>query len=80
MRTTLPSRGLDVPSQPVVFNKFPTAIAAHGDPIRLPRISDKVDYEAELVVVIGEGGRDIPREDAMRHVFGYTCGTRRFCS
>jgi 2-keto-4-pentenoate hydratase/2-oxohepta-3-ene-1,7-dioic acid hydratase in catechol pathway len=66
--------GLDVPSQPVVFNKFPTAIAAHGDPIRLPRISSKVDYEAELVVVIGEGGRDIPREDAMRHVFGYTCG------
>lgn len=66
--------GLDVPSQPVVFNKFPTAIAAQGDPIRLPRNSDKVDYEAELVVVIGEGGRNIPREDAMRHVFGYACG------
>ena len=66
--------GAKIPKQPVVFNKFPTAVAAHEDLIRLPRISKKVDYEAELVVVIGEGGRNIAREDAMSHVFGYTCG------
>lgn len=66
--------GAEIPSQPVVFNKFPTAVAAHEDVIRLPRVSNKVDYEAELVVVIGEGGRYILRENAMQHVFGYTCG------
>lgn len=66
--------GAEVPSQPVVFNKFPSAIAAHKQVIRLPRVSAKVDYEAELVVVMGRGGRDIAREDAMQHVFGYTCG------
>lgn len=66
--------GAEIPSQPVVFNKFPSAIAAHEEAIRLPRVSQKVDYEAELVVVIGEGGRNISPEDAMQHVFGYTCG------
>lgn len=66
--------GSDIPSQPVVFSKFLTAVRAHGDPIVLPKLSTKVDYEAELVVVIGQGGRNIPREKALAHVFGYTCG------
>ena len=66
--------GSPIPDEPVVFNKFPTAIAADGDEITLPRLSQEVDYEAELVVVIGRTGRHIPREQAMEYVAGYTCG------
>jgi 2-keto-4-pentenoate hydratase/2-oxohepta-3-ene-1,7-dioic acid hydratase in catechol pathway len=66
--------GLDLPSEPVVFCKFPTAVRADGDDIVLPKVSQKVDYEAELVVVIGKGGRHIPRESTMDHVAGLTCG------
>ena len=66
--------GAPIPSEPVVFNKFPSAVCAHGDPIRLPAVSSEVDYEAELVVVIGRGGRDIPRSGALDHVGGYCCG------
>jgi 2-keto-4-pentenoate hydratase/2-oxohepta-3-ene-1,7-dioic acid hydratase in catechol pathway len=66
--------GSPIPDEPVVFNKFPTAIRAQGDPIELPEVSDQVDYEAELVVIIGTGGRDIAEEDALSHVAGYTCG------
>jgi 2-keto-4-pentenoate hydratase/2-oxohepta-3-ene-1,7-dioic acid hydratase in catechol pathway len=63
-----------IPTEPVVFNKFPTALIGHGDSICLPKISKQVDFEAELVVVIGKAGRWIPVEQAMEHVFGYTCG------
>jgi 2-keto-4-pentenoate hydratase/2-oxohepta-3-ene-1,7-dioic acid hydratase in catechol pathway len=66
--------GAAIPSEPIVFSKFPTAVCAHGDPIVVPRSSQKVDYEAELVVVIGTGGRHIPAERAMAHVAGYACG------
>jgi 2-keto-4-pentenoate hydratase/2-oxohepta-3-ene-1,7-dioic acid hydratase in catechol pathway len=66
--------GAAIPSEPIVFSKFATAVSAHGDSIVLPRSSQKVDYEAELVVVIGTGGRHIPAERAMAHVAGYACG------
>jgi len=66
--------GAEIPSQPVVFCKFPTAVRAHDDPIELPGSSDQVDYEAELVVVIGQGGKNIAEADALNHVAGYTCG------
>jgi 2-keto-4-pentenoate hydratase/2-oxohepta-3-ene-1,7-dioic acid hydratase in catechol pathway len=66
--------GQPIPAEPVVFCKFPTAVAAHTEEIRLPRGSEKVDYEAELVVVMGRGGRSIPRERAQEHVAGYACG------
>ncbi|MEX2285857.1 MAG: fumarylacetoacetate hydrolase family protein, partial [Planctomycetaceae bacterium] len=66
--------GVAAPPEPVVFNKFPTAVAAHGDEIVLPSASQQVDYEAELVVVIGTGGKNISRANAFRHVAGYTCG------
>src|SRR5262249_56433602 len=49
-------------------------VSGDGEPIRLPRVSDEVDYEAELVVVIGRGGRHIPRERALEHVGGYAVG------
>ena len=62
------------PSEPVLFNKFPTAVSAHQRPIVLPRASQEVDYEAELVVVIGRGGRHIPRSRAREHIAAYCCG------
>ena len=66
--------GVALPSDPVVFNKFPTAASADGQPIVLPRSSSQVDYEAELVVVIGRDGRHVPRRQAMDHVAAYCCG------
>ncbi len=65
---------MDPPPEPVVFNKFATAVAAEGDEITVPRNAEAVDYEAELVVVIGKGGRDIAESEALSHVAGYTCG------
>ncbi len=66
--------GAEVPSEPVLFSKYPTALVGHGAEIVLPAESNQVDYEAELVVVIGRGGRHIPKERAMEHVAGYTVG------
>jgi 2-keto-4-pentenoate hydratase/2-oxohepta-3-ene-1,7-dioic acid hydratase in catechol pathway len=66
--------GATPPPEPVVFNKFPSAVCASGEPIVLPTVAKEVDYEAELVVVIGKGGRDISREKALAHVAGYACG------
>lgn len=66
--------GAERPTLPVVFSKFPTTLTGHEQPIYLPAISEKVDFEAELVVVIGKAGRNIPEAEALSHVFGYTCG------
>ncbi len=59
---TMRESGLEPPPEPVIFNKFPTAIAAHGDAIPLPGESQEVDYEAELVVVIGRRARRVAVE------------------
>lgn len=66
--------GATVGEVPVVFSKFSSALLPPDEPIRLPSISDQVDLEAELVVVIGRGGRNIPQSVASEHVFGYCCG------
>jgi len=66
--------GAAIPREPVVFCKFPTAIIGPEEPILLPPESDRVDFEAELVVVIGKGGRRIRREDAFDHIAGYMPG------
>lgn len=63
-----------IPAEPVVFNKFPTAVCGQWQPILLPRASQQVDYEAELVVVIGRGGRRIAPQDAPKHIAAYCCG------
>ena len=64
----------EVGDLPVIFNKLPSSLIGHEQPIELPDISNQVDYEAELVIVIGKPGRNIPRSEAINHVFGYTCG------
>jgi 2-keto-4-pentenoate hydratase/2-oxohepta-3-ene-1,7-dioic acid hydratase in catechol pathway len=63
---------LSVPAVPITFSKYATAVQHPGAPIVLPRTSAKVDYEAELAVVIGRRGKGIPRERAYDHVLGYT--------
>ena len=64
-----------LPSFRRVFGKFPNTLIAHGDPIKLPKVANKVDYEAELVIVIGKTGKHIPNDaSAFDYVAGYTCG------
>lgn len=66
--------GVPVPPEPIIFCKFLTALCAPGQPVVLPRVAQEVDYEAELVVVIGRTGRYIPEEQAGQYIAGYTCG------
>jgi 2-keto-4-pentenoate hydratase/2-oxohepta-3-ene-1,7-dioic acid hydratase in catechol pathway len=64
--------GLEIPKIPAIFNKFPNTVIGPGDPIVLPKVSKRPDYEAEFAFVIGRGGRNIPASRALDHVFGYT--------
>jgi len=64
-----------VPEAPLVFAKFPNALAAHQDPISWdPEVTQKVDFEAELAVVIGHPTCRVSESEALDAVFGYTCG------
>ncbi len=63
--------GLAVPSEPVVFNKWTSAVCGPNDDVEIPRGSTKTDWEVELGVVIGKGGRYIEEADARSHVAGY---------
>jgi len=65
--------GREVPSEPVIFMKAVTSLNHPGSPIVLPAVSSKVDYEAELAVVIGRKARNVSQERALDHVLGYTC-------
>lgn len=62
------------PEIPVVFSKFSSTITAPNADVVLPPISQQVDFEAELVVVIGRPGKNIPQDQAFDYVFGYCCG------
>jgi len=64
--------GLDIPKQPMVFTKFPTCLVGPRADVVLT--GDRVDYEVELVVAIGRGGRGIAAKDALDHVAGYCVG------
>ncbi|ODC04418.1 ureidoglycolate lyase [Terasakiispira papahanaumokuakeensis] len=63
--------GAEVPAEPVVFNKWTSAICGPNDDVAIPRGSDKTDWEVELGVIIGRGGRYIDEADALAHVAGY---------
>ncbi len=63
--------GMQVPPEPVVFNKWTSAIVGPDDTVEIPRGSVKTDWEVELGVVIGKGGRYIEEADALSHVAGY---------
>jgi len=66
--------GGDIPADPIVFTKVPECVVGPSDAIRMPPegVSTAIDYEAELAVIIGRGGKGITRADAMQHVWGYT--------
>jgi 2-keto-4-pentenoate hydratase/2-oxohepta-3-ene-1,7-dioic acid hydratase in catechol pathway len=72
--TVFKNSNADPQAWPIVFTKVPECVVADGDDVRLPGadVSSQIDYEAELAVVIGRGGRNISRAEAMSHVFGYT--------
>ena len=65
--------GVDPPSAPLIFAKFPSSVVGPGAEIRWdPSLTQQVDYEAELAVVIGRRARDVSEADALDHVLGYT--------
>jgi 2-keto-4-pentenoate hydratase/2-oxohepta-3-ene-1,7-dioic acid hydratase in catechol pathway len=65
--------GGDIPQHPIIFTKVPESVIGPDEPIAIPaEVSTAIDYEVELAVVIGRGGKRIAREQAMRHVWGYT--------
>lgn len=63
--------GAAIPTEPIVFNKWISAISGPFDALHIPRGSLKTDWEVELGVVIGQGGRDIPEQDALQLVAVY---------
>lgn len=63
--------GAEIPNEPVIFSKWTSAIVGPNDAIEIPRDSVKTDWEVELGVVIGKGGRYISEADALSHVAGY---------
>jgi 2-keto-4-pentenoate hydratase/2-oxohepta-3-ene-1,7-dioic acid hydratase in catechol pathway len=63
--------GAEIPKEPVIFSKWTSAIVGPNDAIEIPRDSVKTDWEVELGVVIGKGGRYISEADALSHVAGY---------
>lgn len=72
-RRHLEEVGLPLPQEPVLFSKFSNALAAHGEAIQLPAVAHQCDYEAELALIIGRGGKHIAQRDALNHVFAITC-------
>jgi len=65
--------GSAVPTHPVLFIKPGNTLNHPGDPIPIPRRSTQIDYEVELAIVIGKPAKNVSRDRAMEHVFGYTC-------
>jgi 2-keto-4-pentenoate hydratase/2-oxohepta-3-ene-1,7-dioic acid hydratase in catechol pathway len=62
-----------IPTAPIIFTKMPQSVIGPDEPILFPTgVSEQLDYEAELAVIVGKGGRGIPLDAAMNHVWGYT--------
>jgi acylpyruvate hydrolase len=64
--------GFDPQTYPAVFSRFNSSLIGHRAPLLRPRVSDKFDYEGEMVAVIGRGGRYIAKQDALSHVIAYS--------
>jgi 2-keto-4-pentenoate hydratase/2-oxohepta-3-ene-1,7-dioic acid hydratase in catechol pathway len=65
--------GNDVPAEPLIFLKPPSSLIAHGDPIVYPPLSQNVNFEGEVALVIGQRARNVPATDAFEIIAGYTC-------
>lgn len=72
-RSHVAETGRDLPAQPSIFARLANTLVPHGEAIIKPRVSDHLDYEGELAVIIGKSGRYISTADAMSYVFGYSC-------
>ena len=66
-------QGVDLPEEPLLFAKWPNALIGPGDPIVIPQLVTKCDYEAELGVVMGATVRGVSKENALEAVRGYVC-------
>jgi 2-keto-4-pentenoate hydratase/2-oxohepta-3-ene-1,7-dioic acid hydratase in catechol pathway len=64
--------GAEPPKTPMIFNKLPNSLSAHNAPIVMPTITDQVDFEAELAVVMGRRAKRVSEAEALDYVFGYT--------
>jgi acylpyruvate hydrolase len=64
--------GFKPPEYPAVFVRFASSLIGHGAPIIRPRLSEQLDYEGELVAVVGKAGRHIPKQSALEHIAGYS--------
>ena len=62
------------PTKPIIFSKFNNALSAHKDVIVPPKVAKMIDYEVELVIVIGKEAQEVEEKDALACVFGYTIG------
>lgn len=62
------------PDSPILFNKFSNAITGHQQPVVIPHVTDKLDYEAELTIVIGKQAKNVDKASALDYVFGYCNG------
>jgi 2-keto-4-pentenoate hydratase/2-oxohepta-3-ene-1,7-dioic acid hydratase in catechol pathway len=65
--------GSEPPKSPLIFTKFPNSLNAHNAPVSLHSISEQIDYEAELAVVIGRRASKVKEAEALDYVFGYSC-------
>lgn len=63
---------MKIPEVPTLFSKYASSVIGPGEAIRVPKVSDKIDYEGEFAFVIGKRGKDIPKERALDYVAGYT--------
>jgi acylpyruvate hydrolase len=64
--------GFKPPEYPAVFIRFTSTLIGHGVPIVRPKLSEQLDYEGELVAIVGKGGRHIPKSSALDHIAGYS--------
>ena len=71
--THIKETGRDTPKQPMIFMRYPNASIGHLQPMIRPKASERLDFEGELAVVIGTGGRHIPKARAFDHIAGYAC-------
>lgn len=72
-RTHAAEMARELPANPSVFSRLHNTLVAHGDTLPRPRASTNFDFEGELAVIIGKGGRHIRADDALKHVAGYSC-------
>ena len=65
-------QGVPIPTEPLVFNKFPSCVAGPTADLPLPAITDQLDWEVELCIVIGSQARNVTKEEAINYVYGFT--------